>query len=155
MQRPGIQDVALFNPPSACLPDPISKILKIEDAVGVGIDAEHDALLFRLPAIGVGQIKPDRMRVHFEKAAALSGMADDTSHVHVVGRSFIDKPAAGMGQDRKIGMVHGAEDPLGLLLPRESEMAMDGPDDEIEALQVFIRKIQAAILQNVDLDPLQ
>jgi hypothetical protein len=73
------------------------------------------------PAIGIRQIKSDGMgRSAAEKTASLSGMADDTSHIHVIGRSFIDESAAGVSQDGEIGMVHRTQDPLCLLLSRES-----------------------------------
>lgn len=52
-------------------------------------------------------------------------------------------------------MVHRTQDPFRLLLPGESEMAMDHPDDDIDSAQVFISEIQAAVFQNVDFDPLQ
>jgi hypothetical protein len=91
-------------------------MFKFKGAVGIGIDTEQDTLLFCHPAIEVGQIQPDRMRIHFQETAPLSGMTDDTSYVHIVGRSFINEPAAGMGQDCKVGMVHGAQDPFSLLL---------------------------------------
>jgi len=123
--------------------------------VGVGIDAERHSLFFRDQTIGVGEIESDRMGIDLQETAPLSRMADDTSHIHVVGRSFIDEPTAGMGQDREIGMVHGAQDPLSLLLPGEPEVTMDRPDNKIEPAQVFIREIQGPIFQNVDLDPLQ
>jgi len=123
--------------------------------VGVGVDTHHDTLFFRHLAIPVGQVKTDRMSIHFQKAAPLPRMADQARHVHIVRRPFIDEPAGWMGQDCEIGMVHGMHDPLGLLLPGKSEAAVDGPHDQIETAQVFIGKIEAAILQNIDFDPLQ
>ena len=123
MERPGSQDVLLFQPSSARLPNSKSNVCQIEHAVGIGVEAHHDSLLFCHLAVHIRQVKTDRLRIHFEKATPRTRMTDDTRHIYIVGHPFIDEPTARMGQDRKIRAVHSAKDPLGLLLPRELKVA--------------------------------
>lgn len=116
-ERPGVQHVVLFQPAAPRLAHAVAQIGEVEAAVRVGVDADQHAFLPGGEAVAVEQVEALGMGVEFEKAAAVFCMADDAQHVDVVGLAFVDEPAAGMRQDREVGMVHRAQDALGLFRP--------------------------------------
>ncbi len=56
-----------------------------------------------------------------------------------------------MGQDAEAALVHGTQQPVGLLVAREIERGMDGADDEVQAPQDIVGQVEATVLQDVDL----
>ena len=89
------------------------------------------------------------MRVHFQHTSTFMRMTDQTRHIHLIGFSFINEPAAGMGQDGEMRVVHGTQNALGLFLPGQSEVTMHGSHNKVQPAEVFIGKIQGAVFKNV------
>src|SRR5208337_3004358 len=80
---------------------------------------------------------------------------DDLPEIEIIGRPLPDQSACRMSDDRNVRIVHGADDAPGLRLAWKFEMRVDCGDDEVEARQNAVRQVERAVLQNVDLDPLQ
>jgi hypothetical protein len=95
------------------------------------------------------------MRVEFQEAAALAGLAHHARQVDVAGGSLVDEPPGRVGQDAEAGLVHGAQQPLGLLLACQVEAVMDGAHDNIQPSQEVIGQVERAVLQNVNLHALE
>ena len=75
------------------------------------------------------------MRVEFDEAAALAGMAQHAQEVDVVGFALADQPARRMRQDAEVPLVDGAQQPLGLPRARQVEAVVHGTDDEVQPPQ--------------------
>jgi hypothetical protein len=155
MQRAGVQHVVLLQPATASLANAEAEIVEVQHTVRIRIDADQDAFFFGELTVGVEQIHALGVRVEFQKAAALTGLADDPRHVHVIRLTLLNQPARRVGQDVKVRPVHRAQDAFGLLLTREVQAAMHGADHQIQPAQNVVRQIQLPVLQNVDLDPFE
>ena len=77
-------------------------------------------------------------------------MVNDAIHVELVAGALEQQPAGGVTQNIKVAVVHGAQNPLGLLIFAKGEARMDGADRVIEFAQQLVRIIERAIGQNID-----
>ena len=59
----------------------------------IRIDRQQDALLLGHLAIRIRQVKPLRVGIDFEKAAALLGFPNDAQYVHLIGLALVDQPS--------------------------------------------------------------
>ena len=144
-----------FEPAPARLANAEAQVSEAVHAVGIGVDAHQHPRPLRLLTGGVQQVEPLGMGVELEETAAPGGVPNDAEHVDIVGLPVGDQPAEGVGEDRKVRVVHRPQDALGLLGAAEIEPAVDGADDEVEIAENVIGKIEASILENIDLDPFQ
>lgn len=79
LQRPGVEQVALLQPPASGLADPVPEHAHPLDAMGVAVDADEDTLTLGRLAVDVEEIEPLGMGIELEVAPALAGVADNRS----------------------------------------------------------------------------
>ncbi len=123
--------------------------------MGVGRDGDLEPHLLGHLAVGIVEIEPARMGVELEIAAALERRPHDRLEIDAVGAAFVDQPAARMGQDVEIAVVHGPDHPLGLPVEGEIEGVVNRADREVEPLQDRIGQIERAVVEDVDLARLE
>src|SRR5581483_9788432 len=85
-----------------------------ESRMGVGGYSQFDTEILGELAMQLVKVEARRMRVEFERYAALSGPFDDTLDIERVGRTLAQQTAGGVGENAEIFVVHGAQNALGL-----------------------------------------
>jgi hypothetical protein len=64
--------------------------------------------------VDVGEVKPLRICIQFQMAAAFAGGSDDAFHVEIIWFSRPYQAASRVPQDRHVAIVHGPDNSLGL-----------------------------------------
>ena len=83
-------------------------------------------------AMPLAEVEPVRLTVDLDRAAALARTQENPFEIDVAALALADEPAGRVGQYGKMGVVHRAQQPLGLLLARQAECRVHSADGEIE-----------------------
>ena len=105
--------------------------------------------------VNVIQVQPFRLRIDLEEATQLARGRYHAVHVDLVWFALADQPAGRMPDDGNVAVLHGPHHPLGLGLARQIEERMHRGHDHVEFRKRRIRQIEAAVLENIDLDALE
>ncbi len=60
-----------------------------------------------------------------------------------------------MSENAEKRVVHGPENPLGLLRGAQRERAVHGADDEVQATKDRVGKVEIAVFEDIDLNAFQ
>ena len=154
-QGPRVQDVGLLQPAPSGLVHAEAQVVEVMDGMGVGVDAHQHSRVLGHPAGEIGEVQPLGVGVELEEATALPRMAEDALQIDLVGFPLEEQPPRGVGEDVKMGVVHGLENARSLPVAGKVESAVDRAHDDVELTQDVVRQVQIAVLQDVHLDPLE
>lgn len=145
-----VEDVGLGEAGAAGLVDARGEEIEFGDAVGVGVDRDFQAGVAGEAGVFDAEVEAVGAGVYFEKAAALAGVFDHAVDIDFVAGAAEEQAAGGVAEDVAVGVVHRAEEALGLLRFVEGEARVDGADGVVELGEEVVGVIERAVGEDVD-----
>ena len=124
-------------------------------AVRIGAYWDAYTAIFRVVEVAPVEVEPVRIGVDLDGDAKLACAVDHRLQVGRVALAFQQDAPSRVAQNRAVGVLHRANQPLCLLLRRQVEEAVDRGHDEIERRQRLLVVVQRAIAQDVALRSLE
>src|SRR5487761_2380708 len=101
------------------------------------------------------QIQPVRLRIDLDTASQIVRCRKNTIHVDIVGFAFADQAAGGVAENRDMAVLYRPYHAFGLRLARKIKKRVYRGHHYIQLFKRRIRQIEAAVLENIDLDTLE
>ena len=123
--------------------------------MGVGVDRDAQAALLGCLRMNIGEIHAIGTAIDLEKAANGFCVLEQSLHVQFVSRPLQEQPAGCMPKNGEIAIVHGAQNPLGLLILVQSESRVNGADCKVKFLEHVVRIVELAVRKDINLRRLE
>ena len=101
------------------------------------------------------QIQPVRLRIDLDTASQIVRRRKNAIHVDFIWFALADQAASRMAENGEMTVPHRAYHAFGLRLARKIKKRVHRSDHHVQLFERRIRQIEAAILENIDLNALE
>ena len=130
-----VEHIIFCEPGAAGLDHSVANLVHVRSVVGVGVDHDLHAQLFRAAQVTIAQIEPVRIGVQFDRYFLLRGGAQHRVEIETVSVAAKKNASGGMADDRRVGILDGFEQPVSHLQRRLIEMRMHAGDYDVHLLE--------------------
>ncbi|KWK51266.1 hypothetical protein WT81_27915 [Burkholderia stagnalis] len=154
-ERAGVEHIGPGQPAAPRLSDAKLQVGEVAYSMCIGVDRHKHALLRCMPTPDISQIQALWLSIELKKTLTYAGVLDNTQEVDFTCAARFEEAACRMRQDREAWVIHRAQHTLCLGRARQTEMTVNGPDDQIEPRKHVVGQVKTSILKDVNFDTFQ
>ncbi len=140
------------EPGAAGLQYPEANFVQVRGVVGIGIDHDLDAVLFRQPEMTVVQVKAIGIGIQFHGHLLSRGSFQHGLDIEGISIAAEQHASGGVADQRSIWIFHRLEQAVSHLGRALVEMGVHAGDDDVHLLEHGVGEVEGAVGQDVHFD---